>query len=712
MTIASGNTVHFTSGTSTILSLSCQGELEITGGSFSVAGTASVHELKVEGASVFLNGTSTVYDLYLKGNSTAEGVLGGIGSLTITHYFDWRGATSGGILSSRITISGATVVASTATGDIYAPRSSGNVAPDGPVRLANVLENYGYLSVSGSILGVEGEHTLINRAGGTIFFGYGYTIISALQLLVQNYGLIERGGFGGVSLNSVYPNAGTIKTVGGEINISYIENTGRIEVDDHPLGESEGEIKFTNANMSIGAASVITGTGGVFFWCGNGFTETIVDGTYHVKDTYIRHPDALIKFPTSATVSMTNLTVENGRLELTEPLTLNNLTLQKFFADFDAGILTGAVPVTVNGIMTWKSGTMEGPADTIVNGTLNINGADTKYLGTGANYRPLYLNGTGTWSAGNINATGASWLTVNPGATLTAKGTLQGNLRNRGTLNVGGSSGVLNVDGNFIQEPGSTLNMEIGGPAAGQYDQLNVMINASLAGSLNLSLTGGYTLGSESFDILTYGGRSGQFTAHNLPAGAEYAYQANALTISGEPVPQNPVPVLTSIDPSGVAVGSPEFTLTVDGTGFILASRVNMTGDELTTVYISATRLTAAVPAGKVDSLGAFPVTVVNPAPGGGTSNEAFLFTSETGAQVLDFDLATSTDPSGTAVASTAALTATASGTGSVLVAVYDSNPGGALSFTSGGSFMDVSLEPRSCLHLRADRVLRPGRRK
>ncbi len=83
---------------------------------------------------------------------------------------------------------------------------------------------------------------------------------------------------------------------------------------------------------------------------------------------------------------------------------------------------------------------------------------------------------------------------------------------------------------------------------------------------------------------------------------------------------------------------------------------------------------------------------MVNPAPGGGTSEAVFLFTSETGAQVTEFDAGTSLDPLGTAVASTSVLTATASGVGTVIVALYESNPGGALSFTSSGSFMDVSL--------------------
>jgi hypothetical protein len=178
--------------------------------------------------------------------------------------------------------------------------------------------------------------------------------------------------------------------------------------------------------------------------------------------------------------------------------------------------------------------------------------------------------------------------------------------------------------------------------------------------------------------------------------GSPYYLPSSGTLPGGQVVatPSNPIPVITSLEPNGVAVGSAEFTLTVNGTGFIPESKVNMTGDELPTTYISATQLTATVWAGKVNTLGAFPVYVINPPPGGGTSADAFLFTSETGAQVSDFDLATSIDPAGMAVASTSVLTATASGTGSVLVAIFESNPGGGLTFSSSGSFMDVSFDP------------------
>src|SRR5581483_3587866 len=83
----------------------------------------------------------------------------------------------------------------------------------------------------------------------------------------------------------------------------------------------------------------------------------------------------------------------------------------------------------------------------------------------------------------------------------------------------------------------------------------------------------------------------------------------------------NPAPTTTSLSPTSATAGAAGFTLTVNGTNFINASTVQWNGANLTTSYVSATKLTATVPAADVASQGTATVTVVNPAPGGGTSN-------------------------------------------------------------------------------------------
>ncbi len=121
----------------------------------------------------------------------------------------------------------------------------------------------------------------------------------------------------------------------------------------------------------------------------------------------------------------------------------------------------------------------------------------------------------------------------------------------------------------------------------------------------------------------------------------------------------NPVPTLTSLSPSSVAVGSNALTITLTGTGFMSASVIQWAGAALATTYVSATKLTASVPTSDLTTIGTFNVTVVNPAPGGAASN-AVVFTVSNPAPTL-----TSLSPS-SAVAGSNALTVMLSGTGFV----------------------------------------------
>ncbi len=82
-----------------------------------------------------------------------------------------------------------------------------------------------------------------------------------------------------------------------------------------------------------------------------------------------------------------------------------------------------------------------------------------------------------------------------------------------------------------------------------------------------------------------------------------------------------PVPTITSISPTSETAGNPDFTLAVNGTGFIDGSIVRWDGEDRITTHISDTELTAQIPASDIAAPGTRSVTVFNPPPGGGTSN-------------------------------------------------------------------------------------------
>jgi uncharacterized protein (TIGR03437 family) len=71
-------------------------------------------------------------------------------------------------------------------------------------------------------------------------------------------------------------------------------------------------------------------------------------------------------------------------------------------------------------------------------------------------------------------------------------------------------------------------------------------------------------------------------------------------------------PAITSLSPAIVAAGGAAFTLTVNGSGFVSAASVQWNGSPLATTFVSATQLTAQVPATAIAVAGSASLTVLN----------------------------------------------------------------------------------------------------
>jgi 6-phosphogluconolactonase (cycloisomerase 2 family) len=82
----------------------------------------------------------------------------------------------------------------------------------------------------------------------------------------------------------------------------------------------------------------------------------------------------------------------------------------------------------------------------------------------------------------------------------------------------------------------------------------------------------------------------------------------------------NPIPTISSLDPSCAPVGAQTFTLAVMGINFAPSSVVRWNGKDLSTT-LNGGPLVAQIPAGDIAATGTVTVTVFNPAPGGGVSN-------------------------------------------------------------------------------------------
>jgi hypothetical protein len=111
---------------------------------------------------------------------------------------------------------------------------------------------------------------------------------------------------------------------------------------------------------------------------------------------------------------------------------------------------------------------------------------------------------------------------------------------------------------------------------------------------------------------------------------AIYRFLASLLialsALTGAANAQNPVPLINQpLVPEAIAPGSAGFTLTVNGTGFASGAVVNWNGSGRTTTIVSVSRLTASILPSDIANAGTASVTVVNPSPGGGTSNVVFF---------------------------------------------------------------------------------------
>ena len=135
----------------------------------------------------------------------------------------------------------------------------------------------------------------------------------------------------------------------------------------------------------------------------------------------------------------------------------------------------------------------------------------------------------------------------------------------------------------------------------------------------------------------------------------------NALPFTVQSTP-NPVPTLTSLNPSSVNSGSAAFPIAITGTGFVQNSQVTWNGTALATTYVSATTLTAQVPAANVTAAGSATIVVTNPQPGGGSS-AASIFTINQAPNPMPNIVALAP---ATASANSGAFTVTVNGTGFV----------------------------------------------
>jgi autotransporter-associated beta strand protein len=191
-------------------------------------------------------------------------------------------------------------------------------------------------------------------------------------------------------------------------------------------------------------------------------------------------------------------------------------------------ILTGTN--TYSGGTTISAGTLQvgngGTTGSIIgnvvdNGTLIFNRSDPLSLGG-------IISGTGSVEQNGSGTTILSGVNTYSGGTLVNAGTLTvNNSQALGLGNVRVNGGILradpqpiNVKGNYTQNAGGTLQLQVAGASTGLYDFLNVGGNASLAGTLQLLSLGYQPKAGDQLTLVLAGGMiSGRFATFLNPFG-------------------------------------------------------------------------------------------------------------------------------------------------------------------------------------------------
>ena len=86
---------------------------------------------------------------------------------------------------------------------------------------------------------------------------------------------------------------------------------------------------------------------------------------------------------------------------------------------------------------------------------------------------------------------------------------------------------------------------------------------------------------------------------------------------TGDNHPSGTVPYVSSTSPTSVSAGASGLTLTVVGFNFLSGAVVRWNDSSLATTYVSATQLTATVPANRIAASAYVTIRVVNPGSGG-----------------------------------------------------------------------------------------------
>jgi hypothetical protein len=505
----------------------------------SLAGSEQIQgsDLRVDGQSVVVQGDSLWSDHTTLGASPAEFVIPNATSLTLTD----------GTLSRPNRIEGGRIVGAPAgnVGEIRIGTGTGLtgyglIEADVNFAVANnflMAADQDELRVNGTIIDVGRIGTA--NPGGTLRFGQPFNTMIADDALELNGGTVTgmavtnggvTGGFGTIKTQQFSQSpAGVTSASGGLLTIDVV--APQVAVTQGTLNAISGNLSFTDpltgpfmGIVNVGGARTVDFQGG---WnlAGAASRLNLVGGATTAHQAAVAG-DTIVNG--GAVVNVTREAVFRDDVRFGQLATVNIPT------SADVLRIEGLAEVPINGA---SSAVFQG------NGTLVIEPAAMFNVGTGV-------------------------------------GSIAVNVRNDGTFSIDPlATGSADLGKGFGQSATGIMKAQLSGTASTTYDRLTVAGMALLAGTLEVSLVGGFvpSLG-DSFSILSaVGGVNGQFDTERLPRlpgliGFDVIYDPNDVLLRVVAFPDfNMDGLLDCIDVDSlvavIAAGSnnPGFDLTADG---------------------------------------------------------------------------------------------------------------------------------------------------
>jgi formylmethanofuran dehydrogenase subunit C len=365
----------------------------------------------------------------------------------------------------------------------------------GNLVLQGTINNTGTITLDKSgYFAILNQPTILTGSGKVIMSPNTIILTSTPTNTLTNESTIEGAGFIGGSDPMGIANSGTILAN---------KTTPLVISPDATLG-------FTNTGKLMVSKGSTLNIVGPF----NNFSgTTLMGGTYLVTGT--------LEFQNSVVTNAGSITLTGTTAQI-----LNSFTNTSALANLAAN--------TALGSLSLASGQVLATATSFSNA-----GKTTVGIGSG-----FSVGGSYTQTAGTTTVDGAlmapSGLTLQKGS-LVGKGTIAAAVTSSASVTAGDSPSkpaTLIVTGSYTQNSNGTLNISIGGTAAGSYGQVAVSNGVSLGGTLVIKRINSFVpaLGS-TFKIVTGSAVSGQFTtvkgtSINSSEHFEINYTSTAVTLT------------------------------------------------------------------------------------------------------------------------------------------------------------------------------------